>query len=149
MVDLSNDRKSVETQISGFIRKGQVIPFRVLQHYSHILGVEKNAADVAAVEAGEESVHSIAEVSGTISNTSSIELVPANENALELVIQNRSLSEDMLIRIGSSVTPSNGVTVPPSGIVTFKDFAAKQAVYGLGTSENNVPYYSYRILTAE
>ena len=40
MIDLSSDRRSVERQIQGFIRKDQVVPFRVLQHYAHILTVD-------------------------------------------------------------------------------------------------------------
>ena len=44
MIDLSNDRKSVEIQILGYIRKEQIVPFRVLQHYAHILTVENGGA---------------------------------------------------------------------------------------------------------
>ena len=50
MIDLSNDRKSVEIQILGFIRKGQIVPYRVLQHYNHILNAQAASSETSGSE---------------------------------------------------------------------------------------------------
>lgn len=113
MIDLSNDRKSVEIQILGFIRKEQVVPFRVLQHYAHLLTIEAKGGVTSSGGSGSQtSTANAADIQEGINTSVDIDTIIS-----ELQKQNTSLEEIEAALSGTDATDFSKASGFASGTV--------------------------------
>ena len=193
MIDLSNDRKSVEIQILGFIRKGQIVPYRVLQHYNHILNAQAasssstgsgpssgggsstaGSTDSTTITTGindseandylrdlnnevtdfnnfvqtnqQKKANAILNFSGTVNSTIT-EIVPADTNAVDLILQNVGTSPFLLaVKEETPQTQFKGLIIPPQGVITFSGYSAQQAFEAVKNTEDTsfASFFAYR-----
>lgn len=172
MIDLSNDRKSVETQILGFIRKEQVVPFRVLQHYVHIIQAENQESSSASLSEEidnsllvfniRDSVNDLQNklsdlneyittnnnkviTDGVVSvSTTPQTLIYSNNSVQELTIQNKSSQNFIYVRHSSEASLSSSIAIPPLGTASyFKDMA--RMPISMLTAQGTADVYFYKI----
>ena len=116
MVDLSNDRKSVETQILGYIRKEQIVPFRVLQHYSHLIIAEGGLSSGGSSSGSSTGTSlTVNEVRDAINNSSASKLTQAQ---VEAALNASNLSKLTPTQLTSALNSSDLSKLTPAEITS-------------------------------
>lgn len=168
MIDLSNDRKAVEIQILGFIRKGQIVPFRVLQHYNHIISIQGGGSSTGGTggtggggglteQQTTDAIDGSRQINQLVINTTpeadpttwtdfsgqatttSIEILTASTSRKEVIIENKE-DENFYITLDDTATTDNSFTVYPGEIFGFDGLDAQKS-FNIITESGTVDYY--------